>query len=401
MASLTHAMNGSPPAPGPMGRIIGDADPFAGLSPVDALKLSVELRNKQRVSPEQATANQQQNLRDLLSIVPGPGNVIAAEDAVTQGGEAAGAFGEGRYGKAAMHGGLSALSAFGAFTGLPTGRMAGSAARGASNRTNIFAGPMAKTADHAALAKAQEMATSGVGRDAIHAQTGWHQGVDGKWRFEIDDSSMGVKIPQNADSGSYHAYPKAIEHQPLFDAYPEMTRNRINFDMRTPDSSIMGETNSRALGSGNKKFDTSIGVQGRKMWTEPTIIPRHMNKVRGDTVHELQHNAQLREGFARGTTPYTVMGELDEAGSPEYRQLYADVFSGKYGQGDDPGFKAALAKLDEMTHTEMIDGYRRTAGEVEARNVAARLNMTAAERRAKAPWLTQDVPDDQQIVRGR
>ena len=42
----------------------------------------------------------------------------------------------------------------------------------------------------------------------------------------------------------------------------------------------------------------------------------------------------------------------------------------------------------------------RSLSEVTARNVQWRLEMNAAERRAKAPWLTQDVPDENQIVRG-
>lgn len=43
--------------------------------------------------------------------------------------------------------------------------------------------------------------------------------------------------------------------------------------------------------------------------------------------------------------------------------------------------------------------YTRLAGEAEARNVQARMNMTMDERIALPPWVTQDVPTDQQIVR--
>lgn len=129
-------MNGSPPPPGPMSRILSEEDAFRQMSPIDQLRAP-----SPQIGPEQAAANRQQNLRDLLSIVPGPGNVIAAEDAVTQGGEAVGAFGEGRYGRAALHGGLGALSAFGAVTGLPTGRMAGNAAKGAQDTLFSGAGP--------------------------------------------------------------------------------------------------------------------------------------------------------------------------------------------------------------------------------------------------------------------
>jgi hypothetical protein len=44
--------------------------------------------------------------------------------------------------------------------------------------------------------------------------------------------------------------------------------------------------------------------------------------------------------------------------------------------------------------------YKRLAGEVEARNVQSRMDMDAATRRATPPWSTEDVPRDQQIVRG-
>ena len=43
--------------------------------------------------------------------------------------------------------------------------------------------------------------------------------------------------------------------------------------------------------------------------------------------------------------------------------------------------------------------YRYLAGETEARNVELRRDFTPEERRARPPWTTQDVPDEQQIVR--
>jgi hypothetical protein len=75
--------------------------------------------------------------------------------------------------------------------------------------------------------------------------------------------------------------------------------------------------------------------------------------------------------------------------------------AGKHGGPGNDAYYQAAERLDKLKQDLAVDLYRRNAGEVEARNVATRLNMTAAERRAKAPWLTQDVPDEQQIVRGR
>ena len=51
------------------------------------------------------------------------------------------------------------------------------------------------------------------------------------------------------------------------------------------------------------------------------------------------------------------------------------------------------------SHMAGRKGYRNSSGEVEARTVQKRMNLTPEERRARPPWLDYDVPEDQQIVR--
>lgn len=51
-----------------------------------------------------------------------------------------------------------------------------------------FGGRRARTADLAQLERAKLMAALGSGSAATHQKTGWSIGVDGQWRFEIDDS---------------------------------------------------------------------------------------------------------------------------------------------------------------------------------------------------------------------
>lgn len=55
-------------------------------------------------------------------------------------------------------------------------------------------------------------------------------------------------------------------------------------------------------------------------------------------------------------------------------------------------------KFATISNLSTFEVYRRLAGEVEARNVQARLGMTAEERRAKTLEETEDVARDQQIV---
>ena len=322
-----------------------------------------------------------------LSMAPGSGEAMSARDAWDASGRAGNALLQGNYGEAASEYGNWATGLLGALPG--AGIIARGTKRGAAwmdrnlptgvnklldsitpsdpaNTLNIFAGPTAKTADHAALGRAQEMAQSGVSRDDIWRDTGWFQGVDGKWRFEIDDSGMAVNIPKNRWSGEYGSYKSSIDHPDLFAAYPPMQRNRITFDHRTGDSSIVTE-NPGEKAFDRKQFDTDIGVQGRMRTDRTQSRPR---EIREHTAHELQHNVQAREGFAPGSGPEEIYQASMDAGNP-------------------------------ISEQEAIDIYRRLLGEVEARNVQTRLPMSAADRRAKAPWLTQDVPDDQQIVRFR
>lgn len=50
-----------------------------------------------------------------------------------------------------------------------------------------FAGPQAQTADIYAMATAKDRIEKGQSAERVRRETGWFQGVDGKWRFEIAD----------------------------------------------------------------------------------------------------------------------------------------------------------------------------------------------------------------------
>ena len=58
-----------------------------------------------------------------------------------------------------------------------------------SGRASV-AGINARTADSAALRRAEALEKSGTDNETIRQETGWYRGRDGKWRFEIDDSGM-------------------------------------------------------------------------------------------------------------------------------------------------------------------------------------------------------------------
>jgi len=55
-------------------------------------------------------------------------------------------------------------------------------------------------------------------------------------------------------------------------------------------------------------------------------------------------------------------------------------------------FVAPAVSDDALRREAAREAYRRSAGEVEARNVQARRNMTAPERRQTPPRASEDVP---------
>lgn len=412
-----------------------------GFNPIDELRRTV---NTQTYTPEQAAQNRKASLWEALSVTPGPGNVISAHDAYTGAGDAYNAFSAGDYKGGALASALAGLSGAGAVLGLPFGKFAKGAADAGQDTLNIFAGPMVKTADHGALAKAQEMVQAGASRDDIWRDTGWFQGVDGKWRFEIDDSAAGltplVKERLLRTDEGLSAYRGNIsggfEHPDLYRAYEESTPFRSEYDLRKgPGGGTYHENNDKLVAAG-----------------------RRPEQARSVTLHELQHGVQAREGFGLGGSidranvekararvgveeladkaerlqnamgdEASVVLSRAERGEPQDRNFVSQAvakWQQKFGVKSsenphgidakeavqfelieqDEQINLILKQLNEAKALNLSspdDIYRRMAGEVEARNVQSRMNMSAAERRAKAPWLTQDVSDDHQIIRYR
>jgi hypothetical protein len=266
------------------------------------------------------------------------------------------------------------------------------------NTTMIFAGPTAKTADHAALAKAQEMKAQGASRADIWRETGWDlEKADQIPRFEIDDSKSlydqnaykELKESAEFDGRTYNpSFDNAqldfvLDHDQLYSAYPDMGEMPLAF---FPNQGAMrGEYGGLSHKSGMALRNDLDDATGRST-----------------ALHEAQHAVQGREGFPRGgsqTGPYQA-GERDTLIRQEFNRRKKGAIDNPYLDSvptDAQIMEEAKSFVDSPVGRELA--YRRLAGEVEARNVQSRMNMTAPERRATPPWETQDVPDDQQIVR--
>lgn len=254
----------------------------------------------------------------------------------------------------------------------------------------IFGGRLAKTADQAALGRAEELARSGVPREQIWNDTGWFKGGDDKWRFEIDDSNAKLSRPSfnemNAGQSINQKFGEFIDHGDLTKAYPDLANRPLQY--------VRVE---------NPKPGSPLGLYSPERDAFMVrAIHQDFGNPKSTALHEGQHAIQRREGFSPGSSPEAQRMLLREnTGNPIIEQLRSAIATGKYGMpGEKPFMEAArnLLKLEDQSRTaRSIDAYRSAAGEVEARNVQTRMNMTPEERRAKPPWLTEDVPASQQI----
>lgn len=296
------------------------------------------------------------------------------------------------------------------------------------NALGIFGGRLAKTADQAALSRAEDMAARGVPREQIWNDTGWFKGVDGKWRFEIDDSRADFTGAQSGTLGD------VMRHPDMFNAYPDM--KGIEFYVRP--------------GTGGNYSPSIYNRFEERTIPEAMTIGTDQKSVQPFSVglHESQHALQHREGLAvgggleesvapmksieawRARLPAAIRAELEArnmpvrsfSSDPEIVALKDEMMQRiKDDSGQPFRWRSAFDGMDEfdialemqrsMSAEQLrkqslnalrqtgYDTYNRLAGEVEARAVQQRMDMTPEQRRARFPWLDYDVPEADQIVR--
>ena len=239
------------------------------------------------------------------------------------------------------------------------------------------------------LSVARKMEEEKKDAKAIKMATGWERGADGKWRYEMPDA----KIKDTMDVGGGHIVKryeddmlwnggklsKVIDAPELFKAYPQLKDVRIETDAIMNDMPSNGEYDSKT---------NTITIHADEL--------KYMNDILN---HEIQHAIQDIEGFAKGGSPRLIRGEvkkkLNEV-TKQIRQLRAE--------GKEDEAKALVEKnrglYNAYQKNDDYNSYKSLAGEVEARNVSARLNMTPEERRKTLAESTEDVARKDQIFLG-
>ena len=159
-----------------------------------------------------------------------------------------------------------------------------------------------------------------------------------------------------------------MKHPDLYEAYPDIAsiRTKRTDPYGRPGASYesgrpFAVNSLRQIASGEgivrPRIPEEIQYTQRRHWLNNLMYGEKRSDMaaveKSALLHEMQHGVQERENFARG---------------------------------------AAASRASE-------DHYQRSAGEVEARNVEARKDLTPEQRSATPPWTTQEVPDNSQIVK--
>lgn len=239
------------------------------------------------------------------------------------------------------------------------------------------------------LSVARKMEEEKKDAKAIKMATGWERGADGKWRYEMPDA----KIKDTMDVGGGHIVKryeddmlwnggklsKAIDAPELFKAYPQLKDVRIDTDAIMNDMPSNGEYNSKT---------NTITIHADEL--------KYMNGILN---HEIQHAIQDIEGFAKGGSPRLVRGEVKKKLNEVTKQIMQLRAEGKEDEA-----KALIEKnrglYNAYQKNDDYNSYKSLAGEVEARNVSARMNMTPEERRKTLAESTEDVARKDQIFLG-
>ena len=239
------------------------------------------------------------------------------------------------------------------------------------------------------LSVARKMEEEKKDAKAIKMATGWERGADGKWRYEMPDA----KIKDMKDIGGGNIVKRyeddmlwnggklsdVIDAPELFKAYPHLKDVRIDTDAIMNDMPSNGEYNAKT---------NTITIHADEL--------KYMNSILN---HEIQHVIQSIEGFDRGGSPRLVRGEIKKKlaeVTKQIRQLRAE--------GKEDEAKAIAEKnrglYNAYQANDDYNSYKSLAGEVEARNVQERMNMTSEERRKTLAEYTEDVARKDQIFLG-
>ena len=242
--------------------------------------------------------------------------------------------------------------------------------------------------------------------------TGWQRGVDGMWRYEFLDGELKVKsideLKSKAGEKTYGGFlpinlSDIIELGDLSELYGvkveyyDTILNSIGGIIVYLDNTVpIGQ----AYYSNGGIHVNPHSIKYNADFTEDGVL----NKFKSIILHEIQHHIQVQEGFSE---PFNEEGFKFKV-KYEIDKIEEDIKKTKAISEFEPEYKerlpilydrlGALESLEQVPQEWLDKMYWLSVGEVEARNVQERMNMTPEQRRQTLLEETEDVAREDQIV---
>ena len=248
----------------------------------------------------------------------------------------------------------------------------------------------------------------------IKIQTGWEVGKEGKWRYEIPDgklkdidiNDLKKEIDTDGKVVRVAKLSDVFTAPDLFEAYPEAKDLKVIFKKLA-----------------NNTRGTYVSLRGVIEINQDLI---NTDRVKTDitVLHEIQHYIQEKELFENGSSPDYTRKYMDymlkklRNTVKYYKDMYDTAVNNMSGYNPADVKKSLdenigkYKKLRELANYKNKKGekpsakrlatayniYYRIAGEVEARNVGNRMNLTMDEKRKSLLSETEDINREDQIL---
>lgn len=230
-------------------------------------------------------------------------------------------------------------------------------------------GLKAETADKSALEKAMELEKDGTDSEKIRKETGWFKGYDGKWRFEIDNSELEFKTDIEKNRAA------AIELAKMKVKSAELEEKIVN------DTATKAEENEY-YNLDEKMIEYRKGVKLSDVINHPKLFEAYPQLKNVDVYYEISsvnRGVYSSNGNVIMLNPMHTIDEQKEAIIHEIQHAIQGIEN--FANGSNLEYWKNLGYSDEKA----MAMYYNTAGEREARDVSARRDYNAEQRKNIRP----------------
>ena len=230
-------------------------------------------------------------------------------------------------------------------------------------------GLKAETADKSALEKAMELEKDGTDSEKIRKETGWFKGYDGKWRFEIDNSELEFKTDIEKNRAA------AIELAKMKVKSAELEEKIVN------NTATKAEENEY-YNLDEKMIEYRKGVKLSDVINHPKLFEAYPQLKNVDVYYEISsvnRGVYSSNGNVIMLNPMNTIDEQKEAIIHEIQHAIQGIEN--FANGSNLEYWKNLGYSDE----EAMAMYYNTGGEREARDVSARRDYNAEQRKNIRP----------------